>query len=165
MIRHIPILSIALAAALLCGACKDSPNTPAKPAAAEPPPDSLSNVGEDTAALIKLWTTILELVETEDSAKIANTRLVKAGEQFDALLERAKKLPVPSATERKRIDAQVDAKISKAASGLERQRKRIFILPDEIKRHVLPAHDQLVEKFREMTRAISNLGDSPEQQP
>ena len=66
-------------------------------------------------------------------------------------------LPQPSDAEIKAVDAETERYIEAAASGLEKERQRIFILPEEISSQILPIHEQLSDKFRTMSRAISRL--------
>jgi hypothetical protein len=147
---------LALLSMLLLGSCeKRKPSVTKKPAgSAAVPPDSLISVGGETAGLVKMWVLALSVVETEESAATAATRLDIISAQFDGLVERAEKLPKLDPAEFKRIDREVEVLLSQAASGLESERKRIFVLPAEIKDKVLPAHQQLLEKFRAMGRAI-----------
>ena len=156
------LLAITLIIATLCGSCKKrqasvkrAPAEPANEEQAEPAkPDSLADIGTETAVLVRIWAVILERVETEEDTARALEELEKLSEQFDYLLERAENVPPLSPAEFKRLDDQVDPLIRQAASGLDSHTQRIFLLPEEIKGKVLPANQKVMEKFRNMSRAI-----------
>ena len=154
-----PRPTIALAALCLLGACSDKPDKPVSPADQAPadalPPDSFAEIGKDAAGLVESWTVALKSVQTEQDASVASRRLGAISEQFDALLERSTEVPALGVSESKRVDTETDFLISRAATGFEQERKRIFLLPDEIKSLILPAHDRLVKKFRSVSRSIS----------
>ena len=167
---HRPLLII-LATSFLFGSCeKRKPSAPTKEGVdAEEttppaPPDSLGAIGLETTGLVKLWVLALSVVETEESAETAAKRLQIVSDQLDALLDRAKKLPKVSAAEFGRLDREIEILLSEAAAGLEPERKRIFVLPPEIKDKILPVHQELLEKFRSVSRAIrdSQIETDPE---
>jgi hypothetical protein len=160
-----PHLSLLLLATfLLTASCeKRKPSVAARPPGTGEAvqPDSLGRIGAEAAELVGLWVLTLSVVETEESAATAAKRLDILGGQFDALVSRSMELPKLDPAEFKRIDDEIEGLLGGAASGLESQRKRIFVLPPEIKDHVLPAHQQLLEKFRAMSRAIRDASSQP----
>lgn len=164
-----PLIVITLALfATLCASCKKRPATVQRPPGEaatdepqdQPPPDSLQVIGAETAVLVGLWVKVLEQVKTEADVDEALKRLERISEQFGPLQERAEKLPALDPVELKKVDEQVEPLIRNAASGLEAETQRIFLLPDPIKSKVLPAHQQLMSKFRDMSRAINASSSS-----
>ena len=119
----------------------------------------------ETAGLVKIWVEILKQANTEEDVAPTTERLDKLSDQFDYLLQRAEKLPPLSQTEFKRIDAKIDPLIRQAASGLESEAQRIFLLPEPIKGEVLAANKELREKFRNMSRAIQNSQSETDEAP
>ena len=154
-----PIILAILAAAIPLAGCKKQPPTATTkpPGTEEPgkPSDSLEQVGSDAASLVKLWVLALSGVETDESAATTAKSLSKIEDQFDYLVERAEQLPKLSPAEFKRVDDSVDAMLNGAASGLEAERKRIFLLPPSVKDQILPIHERLLSQFRNMSRTIS----------
>ena len=157
------LITAILAATFTCASCKKRPPTlskaPPKPQTNEQTaiplaPDSLRDIGWDTAGLVNVWVTALKQVETEESADDATEALKKVSEQFDYLIERAEKLPKVTPEEFKQLDSQIDVMLSSSASGLERETQRIYLLPDEIRQRIIPASENLMKKFQTMSRSI-----------
>ena len=170
--NHRPLVSVLLlAVALGCGACsKRKPSVSKKPPGSESEerePDTLRRIGLETVGTVKIWVLALSTVETEEDADAAVKQLGVISGYFDALLERAQQLPKVSAEEYKRVDDEVDSLLGEASSGLEPETQRIFLLPDSIKSKVLPANEKVIEKFREMSRAMlaTRKGAAPNQPP
>jgi len=171
-VRYCPLVLLILAAAVpLAGCKKKKPTATKKPpgdeavAESEKPVDSVDLIGMEAVGLVKIWTLALSVVETDESAATTAKGLTNVEEQFDYLVERAEKLPPLSPEEFKRVDYAVDALLTEAASGLEVERKRIFLLPPSVKEQILPTHDRLLKKFRSMSRAISTISRQPAPPP
>ncbi|MGI9242731.1 MAG: hypothetical protein ACR2RV_18180 [Verrucomicrobiales bacterium] len=170
--RYRPLIIVLLAAVSPLAGCKKK-----KPTATKKPPgteaaaeqekqeDSVDLIGLEAAGLVKIWTLGLSIVETEESAATTAKRLANVEEQFDFLVERARRLPPLSPEEFKRVDEKVDSLLTEAAAGLEIERKRLFLLPPSIKDQILPTHDRLLGKFRSMSRAISETAREQPQAP
>ena len=160
-----PLIIAILAAAIPLAGCKKKLPTATKkpPGTEEPakPEDSVDLIGMEAAGLVKIWVLALSVVETDESAATTAKGLTTIEEQFDYLVQRAERLPRLSPEEFKRIDDMVDSLLTEAASGLEVERKRIFLLPPSVKDQILPLHEQLLGKFRDMSRAISEVTRGP----
>ncbi|MFT4547135.1 MAG: hypothetical protein ACI8XO_003164 [Verrucomicrobiales bacterium] len=156
-VTYLPLI-ILLSAAFLASACdKKSPEkSPATGGSSEEQriPENLAEIGTTVAALVETWSLTLSQVQTEDDVAAAKERLGLIASQFDALAARAKELPPVSDAGLKAVDRETDALIGKVAGGLEIERRRIFLLPDTIKAEVMPAHENLLKKFRATSRAI-----------
>ena len=154
MIYRISILLLATLS-LTIGCKKKQPSTQEKPDEVEfRVPDSLEEIGTTIADHIAIWVFTLSYIETEEDAATASKRLDIIADQFELLSDRAKELPKISDEQFKLIDRQIDHAISDVSGGLERERRRIFLLPDSVKSKILPAHENLVKKFRATSRAI-----------
>lgn len=161
---HPITIAIVAAAIPLTGCKKQLPTATTKPPGTEEPgkpADSLEQIGIDAASLVKLWVLALSGVESDESAATTAKSLSKIEDQFDYLAERAEQLPKLSPEEFKRIDDSVDAMLNGAASGLEAERKRIFLLPPSVKDQILPIHERLLSQFRSMSRTISTVASQP----
>lgn len=159
MIYRTPI--ILLAALLATTGCnKKKPSTKAKPPAEEPRTvDSIEDIGLTAAGHVELWVFTLSQVKTEEDAKNASKRLDLISNQFDLLAERAKELPKLSEAEFKSLDRKIDTAIGKVSGGLEIERRRIFLMPDEVKSAIIPTHEKLLKKFRATSRAIKAIAE------
>lgn len=146
---------ILLAALFTTAGCKKrKPTTQAKPVEEPRTVDSLEEIGMTLAAHIELWVFTLSQIQTEETAITAGKRLGLLSDQFDLLVERAEELPKLSEEEFKVLDRKIDEAIGKVSGGLDIERRRIFLMPDEVKTVILPVHEDLLKKFRTSSRAI-----------
>lgn len=150
------MMAVAATSGLVLSSCGDKKDGEEK-AAAESKADTPEVVANEVADKMQELVTALKSVSDEASADAAAKKINDLGDEMIALSERAKKVPEPSAEQKKELDKMMNEKMDSMKEDLGAAIGNLMSKPDLAKK-VMAAMEEFGKKMDAAEEGFKHLG-------